>query len=125
MGATLMGLLLFLCRYMRLLCLDGTDGTATAVVHECQSYMSAMGFTYGSSDLACPPSDADACDASDDGYWRCSSTVAGGIYSCPGGAASMQFCGESSVCSQPRGGVMTTDSNPQARMCKYCPNCGL
>ena len=37
----------------------------------------------------------------------------------------MVFCGESSICSQPRKKVADTFEDPGATMCRYCSNCGI
>ena len=118
--------------YLRLGCLefsvtDDNAGTVTTSVlaHGCQRYMSATAFAYGSMDTSCPPSDEDACTAADEGFWRCSSNTAGGMYKCPGGAETMTFCGDSSICSQPRGGVLAAVEDPTEKMCLYCGNCEI
>jgi hypothetical protein len=55
--------------------------TSVLITHECQRYMSSTAFGYVSLDDTCPPSDLDLCTSADDGYWKCSSNIAGGIFS--------------------------------------------
>jgi hypothetical protein len=112
--------------YLRVLCMTyttvdpGDDSQSYTVlsVGECQRYMSSTAFGYVSLDETCPPSDLDLCSAADDGYWHCSSNVERGIYSCPGGAETMVFCGEGLTCSKPRGGVSSSVEDPTSSFCK-------
>jgi hypothetical protein len=90
--------------------------------------MSAEAFAYVSmeeGDTSCPPSDDDVCTASDMGFWQCSNNVPGGIYKCPGGAETMVFCGDSSICTQPRKKVSASIADPTSNMCLYCPTCTI
>jgi len=111
--------------YLRVLCMDYATVTSndddssytTLTARECQRYMSSTAFGYVSLDETCPPSDLDLCTDADDGYWRCSNNIENGIYSCPGGAATMVFCGEDYTCTNPRRAVSSDTEDPTTTMC--------
>jgi hypothetical protein len=105
-------------RYARLACIDNTGGSP--VIHQCQRYFTNWAMNIVQEIEQCPPV-VDRCDDYDwrDGSWWCSMSVYGGLYSCPGGLDSMQWCPYYQPCKWPYGLPPSEDENPLETMCGY------
>ena len=101
--------------FLRLACIDSTGGGSSLILHECQRYMDSTAWGHLSTVTSCPASD-DICDGDGKDTWQCSSEVRGGMYLCPEGAASMEFCPDFTVCEEPSYEV-TESMDPSEHMC--------
>lgn len=97
---------------------DGETAMASPIIHTADPrYFTSAAWAYAQRIDHCTPH-VDRCpsDGAQDGTWRCSADLAGGLFRCPDGLDSLVFCPDGRACTQPLTAV-AADADPFAKMC--------